>query len=308
MKKVYINRMPIFSPWGGGALFVNAAYEHLTGFGHQVIEATDLKTMPDVILLAGLTNDGQGVSAEQAVMYKMFMSSQGHDIKLVLRVNENDARKGTKNVDNELIELSKHVDGTVWVSSWLQEYFSEKGWYCTNNITIKNGVNKDIFKPGEKLANGKINLVTHHWSNNELKGFDIYEEIDRWLETPVGQGFTFTYIGRDRNTFKNTKVITPLVGKKLGEELGKYDVYVSASRFDPGPNHILESLSCELPTFVHDDGGGCVEFTNNTGVYDSFDKLKHCLVNRIFPDVKNVQQIDDWKTCIASYSKFIEAI
>jgi hypothetical protein len=32
-----------------------------------------------------------------------------------------------------------------------------------------------------------------------------------------------------------------MFGKELGDELGKYDVYASASRFDPGPNHIIES-------------------------------------------------------------------
>lgn len=299
--------MPIFAPWGGGALFVNSAYKHLQTLGHQVIEATDSITAPDVILLAGITNDGQGISAEQAVMYKMIMSGQ-RDVRIVLRVNENDARKGTNNVDKMLIELSKHVDATVWVSNWLREYFEEKEWHCKRNVVIKNGVDKEIFKSGQKLNNGKINLVTHHWSNNELKGFDIYEEIDRWLETPAGQGFTFTYIGRDRKTFKNTKVISPLFAKSLGEELGKYDVYVSASRFDPGPNHILESIACELPTFVHVDGGGAVEFAGETGLYSCFHELKERLENHFFPDVKSAEPINDWLTCIESYSKFIETV
>lgn len=307
MKKIYINRLPIFTPWGGGAQFVNSAYKYLPEHNHTVIEATDSQTAPDVILLAGIPNDGYGISAEQAVMYKMFMSDK-RDIKLVLRVNENDARKGTNGVDNTLIELSKHVDATVWVSTWLQDYFNAKDWHCQNNIVIKNGVNKDVFKPGQKLDNGKINLVTHHWSNNDLKGFDIYEAIDRWLDTPAGQKFTFTYIGREKGTFKNTTVVAPLSGKKLGEELGKYDVYVSASRFDPGPNHVLESIACGLPTFVHKLGGGGAEFAGLDATFSTWEELEKRLVNNQIPDVKNAQKIDDWETCIASYSRFIESI
>jgi len=300
--KVYVNRLPVSGPWGGGNMWVSAVYEHLEGFGHEIVPANNSVIAPDVVLLAGLDNDMNGISAEQAIMYKSVMEGQ-RDVRIILRVNENDARKGTSGVDDLLLQVSKHIDGTVFVSQWLQEYFVKKGWGCPNHTVIKNGVDQEIFKPGTKHNDGKVHLVTHHWSNNEMKGFDIYEKLDEWIAT--NPGFDFTYIGRERGTFKNTKVIRPLHGKRLGEELSKYDVYVSASRFDPGPNHVLESIACGIPTYVCADGGGCVEFAGPEYVYSSWEELTSILREGIFH--RNTEPVGDWKSCIEEYVKFMEA-
>jgi len=303
--KIYVNRMPVRGPWGGGAHFINAAYDIIPDFGHVIEAANNSNSSPDLILLVGTGSDGSGISAQQAIMYKSVMSQQ-RDVKIVIRVNENDARKGTQHVDKELIEISKHVDGTIFVSEWLKNYFINRGWCCQNNVVIKNGVNKEIFQPQQKLNNGKINLVTHHWSDNYLKGFDIYDEVDNFLGTEEGSGYTFTYIGRDRGTFKRSSVIKPLHGKKLGEELGKYDVYISASRFDPGPNHVIESVSCQIPTYVHVEGGGSVEFAGEKFSYSSWKDLKQILLNKKFE--RNEQNFDDWKTCMEKCVRFFEGI
>jgi hypothetical protein len=148
-------------------------------------------------------------------------------------------------------------DATIFVSNWMKKYFLEKGWKCSRNFILFNGVKK-VHEKVSKLNNGKINLVTHHWSDNYLKGFDVYDFLDDFVSS--NSNFTFTYVGRERGTFKNSRVVSPLCGDDLHLELKKYDVYVSASRYDPGPNHILEAISCELPILVHCDGGGAVEF------------------------------------------------
>jgi glycosyltransferase involved in cell wall biosynthesis len=259
---------------------------------------------PDIILLAGLDSEAGGISAEQAVMYKLHMT--GHrDIRIVLRVNENDARKGTTGVDEYLLKLSEYVDGTVFVSRWLQKYFEKKGWNCSNNTVIKNGVDSTIFAPANKFNDGKVHIAAHHWSDNPLKGADIYEEIDRFVGAQPKK-FAFTYIGRHKCDFKHTTVVRPLYGKKLGEELGRHDVYVSASRFDPGPNHILESIACGLPTYVHKDGGGAVEFAcGDEYVYQDWNELRFILEKGVFRP--NPAATGDWKTCIEEYVRFMQA-
>lgn len=296
--KIYINRAIHQGAWGGGNLWVKAAYEVSEKLGHQAFDPDDFQARPDIIFLAGMESDGSGISAEQAIAYKMYIGN----VKIILRVNENDARKGTSGVDDNLISLSEYVDGTVFVSKWLMNYFLDKGWKCNNNTFIHNGVDREIFKPYPKLNNGKINLVTHHWSDNEMKGFDVYEQIDKYVKD--SDRFTFTYIGRHRNTFKNTNIVAPLYGEKLGAELGKYDVYVSASRFDPGPNHCLEALACGLPTYVHEDGGGGVEFAGESHSFHDWNELKSLLeANETQP---NVVSLIDWETSIAQYLKFAE--
>lgn len=302
--KAYVNRFPIAGPWGGGNMWVQAVHHFAPELGVELVESDTIQGSPDAILLAGLDNDGRGISAEQAILYKMYM--QDHkNVKLVLRVNENDARKGTRGVDESLVKFSSHVDATVFVSHWLQDYFQKKGWACQNQTVIYNGVSTDKFVPGEKFNDGKVHLVTHHWSDNYLKGFDIYEKIDEFVGKHSDK-FTFTYIGRDRRTFKNTKVIKPLYDKALAKELGKYDVYVSASRFDPGPNHILEALACKLPTYVHADGGGCVEFAGEDHSYDNWEQLQKILETGAFAPNSSAPPLVEWKDCMKQYFDFMK--
>lgn len=312
--KVYINRFPVNGPWGGGNMFVKAFHEHVPAAGHEVVPPESMTVAPDVVLVAGLDNDGYGISAEQAIMYKVMMESRGRDVKVVMRVNENDARKGTTNVDDYLLKLAGHMDGTVFVSNWLRDYFMERGWPGGNHTVIVNGVDREVFRPQPKLDNGKLNIVAHHWSDNYMKGFDVYEQLDEF----VGQHpdkYAFTYIGRHRRTFKHAVTVGPLHGKRLGEELGKHDVYVSASRFDPGPNHILEALACELPTFVIEDGGGCVEFAGLDATYDAWPTLRSYL-ERLDPRALAALPAEhrlnkfvpgDWQACIREYIDFLEA-
>jgi len=320
--QVYINRGPVQGPWGGGAKFFNAYWEFtgehdpLTlavsqGFpagSRGDIELCDDPSMninPDVMLIVGLDNQGPTqISIDQAVMYQLYVKPT---CKIVLRVNECDARKGTTGMDEMLLKVSEHVDGTVFVSNWLKDYFNEKGWACKEQTVIYNGVQRSIFKQQPKLNNGKLNIVAHHWSDNRMKGADVYEKIDELVgEQP--DKFAFTYVGRHQCDFKNTKVIRPLHGHALGAELGKHDVYVSGSLFDPGPNHILESLACELPTYVHRDGGGAVEFAGCDSTYVSWTDLKNRLEHHLHPTGVPAIHLRSWKESVAEYNDFLKSI
>lgn len=310
--KVYINRFPVNGPWGGGNMFVKAFHRHVPEMGHEVVPPDSMNIAPDAILLAGLDNDGQGISVDQAIMYKAMVESYGRDVKLVLRVNENDARKGTDHVDEMLLKLARHIDGTVFVSNWLRDYFVDKGWPCTNHTVIVNGVDREVFKPQPRLNNGKLNIVAHHWSDNRMKGADVYEAIDEFVGRNPDK-FAFTYIGRHKCSFKHTNVVKPLFGKKLGEELGKHDVYVSASVADPGPNHVLEALACGLTTYVIKDGGGCCEFAGPDGTYRDWDQLRDILTiwgDKFGPPRATLAGAlvpAEWPACIREYIDFLEA-
>ena len=88
----------------------------------------------------------------------------------------------------------------------------------------------------------------------------------------------FTYIGRHRGTFKNTRCIEPCTGVELSRRLQGHDVYISGSRFDPGPNHILEALAVGLPTYVHKDGGGAVEFAGTDHTFSNLSELEELIL------------------------------
>jgi glycosyltransferase involved in cell wall biosynthesis len=300
--KAYINRRVVQGPWGGGNLWVKAAHEFLPKEGFKIVDIND---SPDVIFLAGTGPEDGCMSAIQAIQYKHWSKeSFGKNVKLILRVNENDARKNTNNVDKLIKDISAHVDHVVFVSRWLKDYFHAENWTVPTSF-IYNGVDETIYKKSKKLDNGKINIVTHHWSDNYLKGFDIYHSIDEWLSE--SQEFTFTYIGRHKSSFKNIRHIQPLFGSSLGQELAKYDLYVSASRFDPGPNHIIESLSCNIPTYVHKDGGGCVEFAGEDHVYNDKKDLIDILNGKNFA-MNKTWKPSSWNECIKNFSEIAKAL
>ena len=291
--KILINRKPVDGPWGGGNLLVRAMYEILPDMGHQVVDAfhSDI----DAIFMHDPRPGNTGISINEILSYK----SMKKDTKIINRVNECDARKGTNDIDSLLRQCSEYTDTTIFVSDWIKRYHIDKGWNCENSSVIYNGVNTDHFKESEKIKNGKINIDTHHWSDNAMKGFDVYDHLDRFVKE--NKEFTFTYIGRHRGTFKNTKIIEPLFGESLGRELSKYDVYISGSRYDPGPNHILESISCNIPTFSHIDGGGACEFSGASHVYRTLDDLISIL--RLKKYTKNSLTPQTWVDCVEKYEK-----
>lgn len=300
--KVYINRQVVKGPWGGGNAWVKAMYDFLPA--HDIHPVTYLADIPDVILLAGIGPEGICASATEALEFRNHMLlNYKRRIPIIYRVNENDARKGTTDVDAQVLNIAERCDSVVYVSRWLSQYFNQ-----TNNIKsfiIRNGVDFDIYKrrPEMKLNNGKINLAAHHWSDNVMKGFDIYNELDVWLGTHPD--YTFTYIGRDRGTFKNTKVVAPLFGKALGLELSKYDLYISASRHDPGPNHIIESISTGMPTYVHADGGGCVEFSGIDHSYSNFKELLNIIMSKSYVP-NDTSYLTPWEDCVNQFANLLK--
>jgi glycosyltransferase involved in cell wall biosynthesis len=285
MLKVYINRKPIIGPYGGGNMFLQAFYRYAKQNGFQIIETNKYRNFderPDMIFVMSPHADGQDLSLEEILC--QYQQKEQEKIKLVLRVNECDARKATQGVDKLWHGISSDVDGTIWVSNWLKNYFWKSvGWQCRDykflrNTIIVNGVDKTIFKPNKKFDNGKINIVCHHWSDNEMKGSDYI----KWLDDYTGKNsdrYTYTFIGRTKVNLDNSRHIPPLFGKQLGDELGKYDVCVNASRFDPGPNSTIEAISCGLPTYVHIAGGGSVEFAGSDHIFSDENELEQILNN-----------------------------
>lgn len=295
--KILINRKYIDGPWGGGNLFVKHFIQEMSNFGHNVIFKFEENI--DIIFVQDPRPDDLGISINEIINYK-----KNHPkVKIIQRVNECDARKMTNHVDKMLRECSRYIDHTVFVSNWIKDYHLERNWNCNSWSILTNGT-ESFFTPREKINNKKINIVTHHWSNNYMKGFDIYDLIDQ--EVGKRNDLTFTYIGRERGTFKNSKIIDPLFGENLAKELGRYDLYISASKFDPGPNHVLESISCQIPTYVHSDGGGSVEFAGKDHVYNNWDDLLDIINKNTF--VPNSFKTKMWNECIFELNQIFNKI
>jgi hypothetical protein len=290
--KFFINRKLRRNPWGGGIHFATGFADYVTSLGHKV--TTQYEDDVDVIFMLDPRDDEGFGDITQLIQYKNFLISKKKNVKVFHRINDSDIPRGTNFlVDLNLKANSAIADQTIFISEWLKSHYIEKG-FSRSSYVIRNGCNHKWFYPLEDKQPGeKIKVVTHHWSDNYNKGFDAYIELDEKLD--IHKNIEFTYIGRYYKGYqpKNTKIIPPLYGKELGDELRKYDVYVTAARWEACGMHHVEASSCGLPVVYHKDGGAINEMCSAHGVMinDSKD-----VVNAILLAYKNrkdlIQKID----------------
>ena len=141
MKSIFVNRKPLIGPWGGGNKFIIALYDHLPEFGYKIVENPYDQKTDYIFLQSPKPNNDCNFSINDAINLK----NKNSNIKIIMRVNDNDARKNTAGVDNLWLECSKYVDTTIFVSNWMKEYYLKKGWHCKKNHVLYNGVNLDEF-------------------------------------------------------------------------------------------------------------------------------------------------------------------
>jgi glycosyltransferase involved in cell wall biosynthesis len=197
----------------------------------------------------------------------------GHAAMVCLhRVNECDARKGTSFMDDLLAGANTVADFTVFVSAWLRDYHAAR-WFDARrpHAVIQNGADPAAFHPlgGEGFTGATpFRLVTHHWSDNWMKGFDVYQAVDELIASGRLPDTELWVVGRwpREIRWKVAHTIGPAHGVELGSLLRRCHAYLTASRFDPGPMHPIEGVQCGLPLIYHQDGGGIVELGLRYGV------------------------------------------
>ena len=273
--KISIGYKVIDGPWGGGNSFALQLADFLKENNIKVVHNLEDKDI-DLILLTEPRRYNHASSFNHIDINKYIKYTNSQTI-VVNRINECDERKNTKGLNSYLMNVSDIADHTVFISDWLKNLFINFGFEDRKNSVIRNGANKEFFNfDSKKLSANKIKIVTHHWGRDTNKGFDIYKEIDHFLEDEsFKQKYEFTFIGNLPKDFyfKNTKTISPLFGKKLGEELRKHDIYITGSIFEPAGMHHIEGAMSGLP-ILYVNSGGVTEYCKNYGLeYSSEDLL-----------------------------------
>ena len=87
--------------------------------------------------------------------------------------------------------------------------------YIQNN-TFAVG-DKNIFYPDNELKynGGKFKIVTHHWSNNWMKGFKVYQSVDDMIYNNEIKDFELMVIGRWPEEIKWKSIIINTVQNKF---------------------------------------------------------------------------------------------
>ena len=150
-------------------------------------------------------------------------------------------------------------------------FWERKGLANKQSSIILTKVNKRIFNPLKRRKWDKkkpIKIVTHHWSSNYMKGFDIYQRLDEMLTLKKWKSkIKFSFIGRTPLGYdlKHTKIFKPLKDHSLSRELKNHHVYLTASRYEAAGNHYIEALQCGLPV-LHLNHGSLPEYCSKYGI------------------------------------------
>lgn len=276
--KIVFNKRLVDGPYGGGNQILRLLKGYFESKG--LITSFSLDEDTTVIVLMDVRDGGCIFPLRDVTEFK-----RSHpNVKIICRINENDAHRiGSNYLDALIINSSKIADKIVFVSEWLRGYFRDRGMNVEGSITIPNGANRKLFHSAnnKRLPNEPLRIVTHHVSNNILKGYECYREIDKYCHRNPSIA-NFTFIGRPMEGFINfSRVIPPVSYFELPSLLQSNHLYVTASMFEPGPNHVVEGMSCGLIPLVYSKATSCLEcscgfhisFNNNEDLFEKINKL-----------------------------------
>lgn len=295
-------------PIGGGISFLNNLCSKLISDGHEVYFDLSEKYLDLILIMDPRWNHSNSSFNSREVL--KYLNKVNSRAIVIHRINECDERKNTNFMNNKLRQINYLADATIFVGGWLLDLkVTNKSSFHDLDIVIRNGADKSIYNNENFIpwpGTGQLRLVTHHWSNNRMKGFDIYEELDLLLgKEDFGSKFSFTYIGNlPKNfKFKNSAHIQPLHSAALAMKIKEHHGYLTASINEPGGNHQNEGALCGLPLLYRNsgclpeycDGYGVmfddnnfqsklVEFrtvyNNYVGVMDKFPNTAEAMVNK----------------------------
>jgi len=263
----------IEGPYGGVNQFSANLENYLRSKGHQVFR--QLVPELDLILIVSAKTNIQTTSYTPAQVADYLVLHP--NTVVVQRVNTcNEQRAADLGLNQAVLAVNRLADYTVFVSKFIRELYLGQGFDAgKRHGVILTGANEAVFNAADRARRQpeeKFKVVTHHWSSNYMKGFDIYERLDLLLgKQPFQEHFEFTYIGNlpPGFSFENTCVLPPLSGQALARKLKENHIYVTGARHEPAGNHYIEAMRCGLPVLFLSSGSsaeyclpyGGIEFT-----------------------------------------------
>ena len=292
--KISFGSKIIEGPYGGGNNFLKNLKQFFEQNGHRVV--TDLKDSDiDIILLTNPLIDSE-TSTFNNYDVDFYIKFKNPDALVFQRINECDERKGTNNINSKIDKFNKKVDVNIFVSDWLRDVYKEYELSHKQYLIIKGGPDEKIFNTSNKEFwdhSSKLKLVTHHWSNNPMKGYAVYKLIDSLLATEDKlKDVEFSFIGNLPKdlSLDNTNVLQPLEGAALANELKNNHIYITASLNEPSGNHHMEGALCGLP-ILYIQSGALPEYCEEYGI--------------VF-DENNL--LDSLDTLISEYDDFVKKL
>tara|TARA_Y100000310_G_scaffold291242_1_gene319058 strand:- start:71 stop:1000 length:930 start_codon:yes stop_codon:yes gene_type:complete len=261
--KICFTTKPVQRPFGGGNQFLLNLIHYLKG--HVICFDLSHDDIDLIFIMDPRITSINKINIAQVTSYQL----KHPNVYIIHRVNECDIKRlHSINIEPHLLKAMTLANHVIFISSWLKNYFIQKyTLQLLSSEVILNGCNSMHFHPPlcKSPREQTIKLVTHHWSNNYLKGFHIYNAIDQLLDRR--SNLEFTFIGNYHPSYrpKHIKLIRPKHGTDLGQLIQQHHIYVTASQNEPCGMHHIEGLSCGLPILYCSGGGGISEVCTHCG-------------------------------------------
>lgn len=272
IRRIAFNQYLLTDSWGGANQFLGQLASYLVERGFEVTYELD-PLVTHIFILDVRPIVTCTFTIEEAEKFK----KQFPQVKVIHRVNNCDQKYTSEElklpgvgVDRQVVEMTKWVDQSVFISQWLKDYFIQKGFPKDLEApVITNAADDRCFYFQTQGWNLKepMKIVTHHWSDNWLKGYKVYQEIDEMIASGELPGFELTIIGRWPKEIRwVSTTLDPVQGMELANELRKHHLYVTASQYEPGGMHFIEGMQCGLPVVFQKEGGGICEVARLAGI------------------------------------------
>ena len=312
MKKIMLNREVKREAYGGGFHFITALYEYLISEKYNVV--FDLEENIDVIFMFDPRPSKGNDCVNSIYRYKLLNPKT----KVIQRINDTDIARP---LDPPwriklLLESNTIADHTVFISNWVKNHYIEEGFDTRKeNTVIINGCNPEWYFPKKKeqLDKKNIKIITHHWSDNFMKGFDVYNFIDKNIKN--FSNISFSYMGRYNKEYSpvNTNMIPSGYGIEIGDALRSHDIYVTAARWEACGMHHIEGARCGLPVLYHSDGGAIPEVCKNHGIEFNSNETFLSGLDNIIKNYDLIKSKIDYDylsidRCCKEYHKIIDAV
>jgi len=256
--KVFINFKPVpDKAYGGGNIstYYIQTYLHSNNF----IVYHELQPDIDVFLIIDPLKNIHAYKKYGLADVVQYRNSYATNGKIILRVNDCDKTRPNTAYSREklIITYLKHIDLFIFNSQFIKEYYLSKCNCNIQNTVIYNGCDLSLFVPTRNIysQDTPLSIVTHHWSSNEYKGYQTY--LDLYDYCNVSEQYKFKFIGNKvPDFFSHVPISGPFSGTELVKQLNIHHVYVTDSKYDSCPNHVLEAIACGLPILYTTSTGG----------------------------------------------------
>jgi hypothetical protein len=320
--KIFINFRCSNVPYGGGNQFIMNLVERLSKLSNIKI-TYDLEQGIDIYFIVDIRKG----PFKKYTFDEIYNHKQRNGGFIIYRINDCSITRLNCKLESIILENVKKIDHFVFNSTFIHDYYTDKydDFKKSSLSIIYNTSNSNFFFPKQLTSiplrsplmadlSKKLKVVTHHWSDNINKGYDIYYQLHQYCKGR--DDMELVILGRKfaDGFAEPPPVYGPYKGKELGDMLRECDIYISASKYDSCPMHILEGISCGLPIVYLEHSGGVKDICEMADdiIGEAFYTLEECIqkINMIKCNYEmyyqNIVKNIDLYNSNQCYSKYIK--